>query len=143
MPGYVNVDLYAPEADVRGDIRELSFGDVDEVLMEHVLEHISFRDELDVMRRVHGWMRPGGELTVEVPDMNLVTREAMKNPDWVRYLYGSQEHEGEVHRNGFTLQSVSWLLEAAGFRVVESQLFRSDDEHRLGMPVIRVVTVAR
>jgi len=142
LPGYVNVDAYADEADVDGDIRLLEFHDVDEVLMSHVLEHISWRDTDVTLSHVHGWMRPGGLLRVEVPDMNLITREAMRNPDWIRYLYGSQEHEGEVHRNGFTLTSLSKAVTEAGFTIRESHLFRSDNPHRNGMPVIQMVASA-
>ena len=142
MDGYVNIDSYAVEADVQGDLRLLEYHDVDEVLMSHVLEHISWRETAEVLRRVRGWMKPSALLNIEVPDMNLITREAMGNPDWIRYLYGSQEHDGETHRNGFTLQSLTDAVTAAGFLVVESQLFRSANEHRMGMPVIQMLAVA-
>jgi len=142
LAGYVNVDAYAKEADVLGFIHLLHFEDVDEVLMSHVLEHISWRHVDVTLSHVHGWMRPGGLLRVEVPDMNLITREAMRNEDWIRYLYGSQEHEGEIHRNGFTLTSLSKAVTEAGFTIRESHLFRSDNPHRCGMPVIRMVAAA-
>jgi predicted SAM-dependent methyltransferase len=142
LEGYVNLDSYAVEADVQGDLRLLDFEDVTEVLMSHVLEHISWRETQDVLNRVHGWMRPGGLLRVEVPDMNLISREAMRNPDWLRYLYGSQEHDGETHRTGFTLTSLTKHITAAGFEILESHLFRSDNEHRYGMPVIQVLAAA-
>jgi len=142
LPGFVNIDSYAVEADVQGDLRLLDFHDVDEVLMSHVLEHISWRETQDVLTRIHGWMRPKGKLTVEVPDMNLISREAMRNPDWIRYLYGSQEHEGEVHRSGFTLSSLTGQVTKAGFMMRESHLFRSDNPHRMGMPVILVMAAA-
>ena len=136
--GYTNVDAYADEADIKGDIRELTFTDVGEVQLKHVLEHFPWRDTLPVLERIHSWMRPGAMIVVEVPDMAPITAEAMRNPDWIRYLYGSQEHEGEYHRSGFTVESLTSDLIEAGFTVGKTVRFRSQNQHRLGMPCICV-----
>lgn len=142
LEGWTNVDLYAEEADVKADISQLSGYDADEIRLSHVLEHFSWRETSAVLERLHGCLKPGGRIDVEVPDMNLITREAMKNPDWIRYLYGSQEHEGEYHRTGFTLVSIQTALVDAGFTILEAHVFRSDNPHRYGMPVIQVVGAA-
>ena len=119
-----------------------------EKLIEHktYLQALPYFDRLDYCSPLcmeHSYVLAIEKLlNIEVPDMNLITREAMTNPDWIRYLYGSQEHDGETHRNGFTLQSLTDAVTAAGFLVVESQLFRSANEHRMGMPVIEMLAVA-
>lgn len=140
--GYVNIDAYASEADVHGDIRLLEYHDVDEVLMSHVLEHISWREVPDLLKHVHGWMRPKGLLTVEVPDMGRILPDAMRNPDWIRYVWGSQEHEGECHRTGFTVHTLTKVLHDAGFVVREVQAFRSTYRTRVGMPCITAKATA-
>jgi predicted SAM-dependent methyltransferase len=142
LEGWTNVDAYAEEADVSGDIRGLQFDDAEEVLLVHVLEHFSWRETHLVLRRIHGWMRKGATLTVEVPDMEHITAEAMHNVDWIRYLYGSQEHEGEYHRTGFTAHSLSMQLHTAGFVIREVERFRSDNPHRHRMPCLQIVATA-
>ena len=141
IQGYVNIDSYAVEADVHGDFRQLTYRDVDEILLSHVLEHLPWRHTQLVLNKLHGWLRDGGELLIEVPDMELITAEAMGNPDWVRYLYGSQEHEGEYHRSGFTIPILEQKLRTAGFMIAEIYSFRSKNPHRLGMPCITAVGV--
>lgn len=142
LEGWTNVDAYAEQADIIGDIRELQFEDVEDVLMVHVLEHFSWRETRQVLARVHGWMRKGGQLIVEVPDMQTITGEAMLNPDWIRYLYGSQEHEGEYHRTGFTAHSLSMHLHATGFTIRRLERFRSQNRHRYRMPCLEIVATA-
>lgn len=39
----------------------------DEILIEHVLEHIEHRDGDFVMSEIHRVLKPGGQVTIEVP----------------------------------------------------------------------------
>ena len=87
-PGWVNVDLYAPEADLRLDLREpLPFpdGSIIHIYCEHFFEHLEYPDVDDAMATVLetperssealGFLRecrrvlaPGGVLDILVPD---------------------------------------------------------------------------
>lgn len=133
--GYVSVDQHQ-NADIQGDIRELHFHDVQEIRMSHLLEHFGWRETVPILSRVRDWMAPGGLLTVEVPDMAAIMAEAANNPDWIRYVYGSQEHDGEYHRTGFTRLSLWKALAQSGWRVVKVQAFRSEFRTRVGMPCL-------
>ena len=132
---YVNVDLHE-EVDVKGDIRYLSFYDIEEVRMSHLLEHLPWADTVPVLERVKGWMRPGGLLMVEVPDMELIMAEAHSNPDWVAWVYGSQYHDGEYHKTGFTVRTLEAAIVGAGFSEVAVRQFRSEHPYRPGMPCL-------
>ena len=142
LPDWRNVDSHAEEADVVGDIRELHFHGITEVRMSHVLEHISWRETNDVLKRIHGWMRPLSHLSIEVPDMEQIIKEAPMNPDWLRYFYGSQEHEGEYHRTGFTAISLASAIHKSGFTFAEVIRFRSTNPHRDNMPCLLATAFA-
>lgn len=139
LEGYVNVDAYE-KADVQGDLFDLEFHDVDEVLMSHTLEHISWLRAGELIQKIHAWMRPGGKIIVEVPDM----AEIMANPDqyWVPYVYGSQNTEGQVHRSGYREQELRQILENNGFVVSSVKAFPSEHPHRVGMPVLEAVAIS-
>jgi predicted SAM-dependent methyltransferase len=135
LEGYVNVDAHAEQADVRGDIRELDFSDVEEVRMDHLLEHLPIKDGLPVLERIRSWMKPGAKITVEVPDMLAI----MANPRavWLTDIYGVQEHPGEFHMAGFSHYSLRHVLIEAGFKDVHSTSFISEHPHRPGLPCVK------
>lgn len=70
LQGWVNVDLYAPMADYRVDLRkmEMPAGTVAEAVCFHVIEHLTREDGVDLIRRVLSWLEPGGTLAVEWPE---------------------------------------------------------------------------
>lgn len=139
LEGYTNVDAHLP-ADVRGDIRELEFSDVEEVRLDHLLEHIPHGQTAQVLNRIHGWMRPGGVLCVEVPDMAAI----MENPraTWLTDIYGTQSHEGETHLAGFDEHTLSHAIVSAGFSIVSLRRFVSDHQQRTGMFCLEVIARA-
>ena len=116
--GYLNVDLYTPNCDIKCDIRELSpivydKGQVDEIRASHVLEHL---DREHVRFTVRGWLKalkPGGVLNIEVPDFhwamdNFRKCEEEDHPDMHHFqeaiIFGLQNHPGEYHKCGFTIK---------------------------------------
>src|SRR5574343_120362 len=70
--GYVNVDSWpTPGVDVVSDIRELQYPEnsVDEVVWLHAIEHFSLDDACLMIRRIFKWLKPGGHLLIEGPDI--------------------------------------------------------------------------
>ena len=102
--GWTNVDAFC-DADVHGDIRELTFEGVTAVRMSHVLEHVPWRETHALLERVRSWMAPSGMIVVEVPDMEAIMALGTHHPLWFKYVYGDQSHLGEYHLAGFTLPS--------------------------------------
>ena len=137
LPGYVNVDLHEAAADFHEDVWDLSFfpGLIEEVRMDHFLEHIPWTQTHALLVKVHGWLIEGGLLRVEVPDMAAIF-ERGTGGDWLRYVYGSQQHEGEFHRAGFTAVSLYTALDEAGFTDVDVRPIISTFRTRQGMPCL-------
>lgn len=69
--GWTGLDIipeFKPDV-VRDIVKGLPFDDnkFDEILIEHVLEHIEHKDGDFVMNEMHRVLKPGGTLTIEVP----------------------------------------------------------------------------
>lgn len=134
LEGYTNVDQHNEAADVVGDVRSLQFRDVEEVVMYHLLEHLERKDTVPTLNRIRSWMLNRATITIEVPDMAAIMADPPEA--WELYVYGSQEHGGEFHLNGFTAESLGWVMRAAGFSSVSVEAFLSDHEMRRGMPCL-------
>lgn len=78
LDGYVNIDyppdyhsVMKPKADIFADIKQLRFPDncVDEIRLHHVFEHFNRVEALGMLIRWHRWLRVGGVLHIETPDL--------------------------------------------------------------------------
>jgi SAM-dependent methyltransferase len=125
IAGVINCDLYSPHADRRVDATDLSDfadGTIHMIEHHHMIEHLS-AEELE--RALHEWARvlkPGGFLVISAPDLERVIEAWRSMPEagkWgygIKMLYGSQEHAGMFHKNGFTPQRLDALLARFGLR---------------------------
>ena len=136
LDGYLNVDAHEDCADIKGDVWKMSFRDCGVVRMDHFLEHFSWRETVPLLELVRGWLVPGGMLEVEVPDMEAIMAMGTAFHDWVRYVYGSQQHSGEYHEAGFTIISLFDAIEDAGYHGIKVRKFVSDFQTRRGMPCL-------
>ena len=145
-PGYVNIDPYTPEADLKADARSLPYedGSVDEICCHHVLEHIPQRHFVATLKEWHRVLKTGGHLDLGLPDLGLCFSEFAKAPEaekwrwWIYVNYGYQVDtatdpklldeapidEGQFHRAGVTADRLRDLLREVGFEVVD--LFNYD-----------------
>lgn len=138
LEGWTNIDQHAP-ADIQGDFRNMTFRDVDEINASHLLEHVSWRETGQVLSLLRSWLRDGGKLTVEVPDMQTIMRQGPSGDLWLPYVYGSHEHDGEHHKAGFTKASLDDALRQARYRDVTARRFPSANPVREGMPCVEAV----
>ena len=115
--GWVTYDLVG--ADSTGFMWNITgYREVEEIRCVHALEHVERAMVLPTLLEWHRILRPGGVLTVEVPDLEYVCRFVLDGtgPDWgLAMLYGTQEDEGQFHRTGFTRQGLRDALVAGGF----------------------------
>jgi 2-polyprenyl-3-methyl-5-hydroxy-6-metoxy-1,4-benzoquinol methylase len=100
--------LGAPVTQTTIEAAELPAGSLDAVTLWHVLEHTE--DPGAALRRLAGWMRPGGALLVGVP--NLDSAQAR--------IGGGRWFHLDVprHRTHFTAAGLARLLRASGFEPV-------------------------
>lgn len=123
LEGYQSVDLYVP-ADYRDDITTMTnFADnsVDEVRSYHILEHLKTDDVPRAMAQMFRILKPGGKWQLEVPDLIWLCQDFLDTPEPQRWgwklqtIFGMQNHDGEIHRTGFSDEHLAKLLMAAGF----------------------------
>lgn len=73
------------------------------IVMLHVLEHVPKTDTLTLLRALHGALRPGGLVLLEVPNMG----------DPLNGLYF--RYSDFTHEVGFTEESLRYVLTQSGF----------------------------
>lgn len=86
---------------------ELPAASFELVTLSHVLEHV--RDPLGVLRRVHGWLVPGGRVRIWLPNV-----ESLEARAFGRLWFGLDLPRHLWH---FSPATIGLALERAGFRV--------------------------
>ena len=130
FPGFINVDLYDPRADVKADITKLPYGPdtVDEIISYQVLEHISPYKLLDTLSEWNRVLKPGGKLAIEMPDIMELCKHFPdaplegENNKWriLNCIYGTTQIE-HPHLFGWYFELIAPLFEQAGFKNIEKK----------------------
>lgn len=131
LEGYINVDAPLEElcyddikADVHSRIEDLDYPEnsVDEILMEAAFEHFPRHVAIVQLRKFYKWLKPGGEITVDVPDfwgtvkMLKKSRTPQESQFWYRCLFGPQDTLSYgIHYDAFDLEKLKWIFSVVGF----------------------------
>lgn len=123
LDGYVNVDLRElPGVDVVAAVDALPFDPeaVGEIFSAHVLEHFpQVALERQLLPYWHSLLAPGGTFRAVVPDIEAMIDQYKEGRITFENLrsvaYGGQEYEGDFHHTAFTPDSLTALLDKAGF----------------------------
>lgn len=118
-----------PNVDYVGDIRNLSgFTDshFDVIYASHVLEHISYQNELiQALKDIFRILKPGGKFFASVPDLEILChiflhKEATKQNRFqiMRMMFGGQMDKHDFHHAGLTAEFLTDYLVATGFREI-------------------------
>lgn len=112
LDGYINVDyppdrhaVMTPRADIFADIKQLHFPDncLDEIRLHHVFEHFNRVEALGLLIRWHRWLRVGGVLHIETPDLAGSAKTILDTVPFkqkcaaVRHLAGDQTETWAYH----------------------------------------------
>src|SRR3990167_4406121 len=118
---FTNIDIESKNnPDIVGDFRTMSFNDVDEIVAEHILEHFSRDEGLQVLSQWRSWLKVSGILIVETPDFEYICKNFNQDPYWMtRHAYGSQEADWAFHRDGYYEAKFRSLLPELGFEVLK------------------------
>ncbi len=76
--GFTHVDaVKVGNVDIEADIRKLDWLEndfVDELYSAHVVEHVSYTEIDNLLREWYRVLRPGGKLTIKMPDLDFLCR---------------------------------------------------------------------
>lgn len=108
-PNLLGVDAYAdtPNVNVKAYMWDMPFADnsVDGLFCMMALEHISKFQIMPTLVEFNRVVKKGAKFIILVPDLIWILEAFIKNPsyDWeMDMLFGTQTHEGEFHKTGFT-----------------------------------------
>jgi len=131
LPGYTNIDLHNPRADVIHDLTlPLPYEDssVDVILAEHIIEHFLPPKWPMVIRDWARVLKPEGEIIIHCPDIKRCARNLLADrPTSIRWLlpiFGGYSGPGQIHKNGFWLEKIEMDLKAVGIEVCEHWYLR-------------------
>jgi beta-1,4-mannosyl-glycoprotein beta-1,4-N-acetylglucosaminyltransferase len=118
---FINIDLYAPEADVKMDIRKLEYPDnyADEIAAYHVFEHLSPYEANDILTEWLRVLKPNGRLVMELPDIESMCAAFGQSNKDERYrllncIYGATQLE-HPHLFGWYPEIMQDHLVLAGY----------------------------
>jgi len=131
LPGYVNIDLPQTEctvqqnrkADLYADITKLSYPScsLDEVRLHHVFEHFDRVMALHLLMEWYDWLKEGGKLVIETPDLErslqafLRTKDSVVQQRILRHLCGSHEAPWAIHCDMWYRAKFENVLRALGY----------------------------
>lgn len=123
----------------------------DTLYSSHLLEHFPHTQTLSILKVWKNKLKTGGELILNVPDLDWACLQILRYGSgqkldgyyhqWqgehglLSVVFGSQSHEGEFHKAGFTKQSLTELLEDAGF--VDISITKEFEAHDMGCLIAR------
>ncbi|MCK4887704.1 MAG: cobalamin-dependent protein, partial [Planctomycetes bacterium] len=151
---YVNID-YPPEnhnvmnvkADLYYDIKKIALPEnsVDEIRLHHVFEHFSRVEALALLIKWHKWLKKGGRLHIEVPDLigsakTLLSDVSMKvKMGVVRHLSGDQASSWGYHVDQWFGERFEETLYELGFSSIRIQHSQWSREPYLSNVVVTAV----
>lgn len=128
--GWVNVDRRSDVADLVADVADLPFdgGTVDEILASDIAEHFPRARLPEVFGEWMRVLRPGGTLTLRVPNLLKLSEAIARRPDradgLIENVYGGHrwgpDGAWDTHHWGWTPQTFARDLAVWGFEVVSN-----------------------
>ena len=123
LKGYVNVDERPlPGVDQVGDLLKLDYpaSSIEQIIWFHAIEHFTFDETVELVRKFYRWLSPGGSLIIEGPDVVKCVKNATSDFDAVQGLFGSlfqcrKGRDGYQHKWGWTGSLVQQQLATEGF----------------------------
>jgi len=151
--GFTHIDIEeSAKPDILGDFRTMEFSDLEEIIALHVLEHFSRKEGLEVLKQWHAWLKVGGKLIVETPDMERICGFFTTRPErlWADRehlnfaLYGSQGEDWAYHKDGWWREKFKKVLPEIGFNIVKiwqkhSYIRYGESRTRYRLPDIRII----
>ena len=123
--GWINLEPHEQfKADMRMDIRDAEFEEnsLDEILAQDVIDHVSFMECKELMKKFYKWLKPNGVLNIHLPNFTNISKWAREgNHEAMTWIYGTDGQRANYSTNyirwSYTPETLKTLLEWAGFIV--------------------------
>lgn len=121
--GFIGVDAYTENAQIKAQMWDLPFadGEVDEIFSSNALEHVSKFKVLPTLMEWKRVLKIGGKIELHVPDLEWACMWWIlhQTVQWeMDIIYGTQKHEGEYHKTGFSAKIIwQYFYDIGGFNV--------------------------
>lgn len=139
MPGWYNLDIEPPPGGIRQDLtKRLPYLDdsVDLIFTEHFIEHVTFEEGFALMKECVRVLKKDGRIRVSTPDLRhlvecYISDELIDIPGiWSPWCGAAMVNEALSkwgHKFVHDFESLSLMLQRAGFRDVEPMEYRKSD----------------
>jgi len=140
---FKNVDKYYRFADFKEDVLSLSFknNSIEEAFSKHTFEHLSKKEVRIALKEVYRILMPKAKFTIIVPDMEWCVKKWLNSPDKLGrsldWIFGGQSCKGDLHKIGYTMETLSSLLKEAGFKIVQKDVYFDFDFQALKIKAIK------
>jgi len=137
-PNYLNVDVRKFEGvDIVSDLRELKFPSESftEIMVKDVIEHVSFEEAKRLLRNCYGWLKKRGVIVLHTQNIRFLAETLAQTGNYddsfhfevLKWVYvstgeGNTNYLHGFHRWGYSKESLSKILQAIGFKVVETTI---------------------
>jgi predicted SAM-dependent methyltransferase len=130
-----NIDLIADVLELDKHFEEES---IDEILCNHMIEHVSLLDVHHMFAIFNKILKRGGTFELRCPDFEGCVKAILNqrydeqvNEIYYRHIFGSQVSQTECHLNGFTKARLHWFLLSYGFesQFMETEHIKRDVAH--------------
>ena len=143
LDGYVNIDypqkhhnVMSTKADFSIDLTQLNFEEevVDEIRLHHVFEHFSRVTALALLIRWHNWLKVGGKLHIETPDILGSAQTLLSDVSLptkmgvVRHLAGDQTADWGYHVDHWFPDRFDHTLRSLGYGDVQVRTWKWEKE---------------
>lgn len=135
LKGFVNIDqLQHVNPDIVANAISLPYepGTVDEIYCGHLLEHFSWDDGQNALKYWHDLLKPGGLISVTVPDFDVILQRYLANPSaqemkGLNDLYFYSYVQESLHKYTYNEPLLKVAMSQAGF--VKLGRLPIDDPH--------------
>ena len=132
LQGYLNVD-FPPEnhtvnndvkADLYTDILNMEYEECDEIRSSHFFEHFNYYNSFVLLYKWTNALKLNGKLIIDVPDLEALCQAYLNaNAETkflvLRYIAGSHEAAWSYHINGWSKDTLSFVLTELGYKITE------------------------
>ena len=136
LGGYINIDAIPTLAtDKIADITDLSKeyenNSIEEILNEHVIEHLSKEGGKKALKHWYNLLKTGGKLIIECPDFLQTMKQFFDVPlkfqgigvyadgNRLHNIYGAQDNKYQFHKWGYWPDSMKKILNNIGFKEIK------------------------